>query len=237
MASLFKRVGKMTKVWLNDLLEPAEDPRQTFANSTQRPPELLEKVRHALGTLAESKTRLQTRMDELRALLPQLQEQARRALMQEREDLARRALQRRQLAIVELAALEQQWNELAREEHSLARIEQRLATQVESIKARQQLLAARYSAAQVQVQINEAMAGLSDELATWGNALEHAEQNTERMQARAAAMEQLVETGALDVSNLQLPDMLEKQLTNLNMEQNVQAQLASLRQELSDELQ
>ena len=63
------------------------------------------------------------------------------------------------------------------------------------------LLAA--SAAEAQTKINEAFAGISDELGDVGLAVQRAEDKTAEMQARAGAIDELVASGALtDVSSM-----------------------------------
>src|SRR5512138_532032 len=99
-----RRLGNIGKAWFSGLMAPAEDPRQTFANAFERQRELLLQVQQALATVGASKDRLNEKTVQVRAKLPQLDEQARRALSAKREDLARLALRRRHVAVVELQA-------------------------------------------------------------------------------------------------------------------------------------
>src|SRR5207248_695959 len=57
---------------------------------------------------------------------------------------------------------------------------------------------ARYNAAEAQVRINEAVTGVSQEFADLTAALARAEEKTEDMQARASAIDRLVQEGILD---------------------------------------
>ncbi len=227
-----RRVGLAVKQGVGAFTASAEDPRQTFAPAYQRQGELLQKVQQALVDIGTAKDRLESKTAEVGGKLPQLEEQARRALIAEREDLARLALQRRQIAVVELEVLEGQVREVQQEEQRLSMVEQRLATQIEAFYARQEVIAARYTAAEAQVRIGESLSGISDELDDLGRALERAEEKTEHMQARASAIDRLVETGVLETPGLPAGDPVAHELGQLEGEQDVEAQLAALSREI-----
>lgn len=195
--SFLGRARLLVKTSVGAVLAPAEDPRQSFAFAYQRQRELLAKVQSSLADVRASGERVDARAKELEEMLPALQEQARSAVIGGREDLARLALRRRQACVAQLEGLREQRREIEREEGGLALIEQRLATQIEAFYARQEVIAARYSAAEAQVRINEALTGVSQELSDLGDALERAEASAETMRARASAIDELMETGVL----------------------------------------
>ncbi len=198
MANPFGRLGKRVKKGMEVLLSPAEDPRQTHVSTFERQRGLLVKVQTALQEVATAKSRLEAKAAETRAKLPQLEELAVQALREEHEDLARLRLQRRQLAGIELQGLEKQLLEIEREEHRLSLTEQRLSSQLAAFYTRQELIAARYSAAEAQVHIGEALSGVSTELAELSQAMAQAERKSVQMQARAAAIDRLVDEGLLE---------------------------------------
>lgn len=185
------------RVWLRELFRPAEDPRQTFEYSYERQRSMLARVQVALKEIRKTEARLARMAAELEAKLPLLQDQARLAIRQSREDLARNALERRGAAEVELDNIKVQLEEVELEERRLSLVESRLSSQIEAFYARQEIIAARYSAAEAQVQIQEALSGLSKELADLGKSLEITEARTTRMQAKAYAIDRLVEEGLL----------------------------------------
>lgn len=199
MANPFGRLSKRMKKGMETLLTPAEDPRQTHVSSFERQRGLLVKVQTALDEVGKAKKCLEAKAAETRAKLPQLEELARQALREEREDLARLRLQRRQLASIELQGLEKQLLEIEREEHRLSLTEQRLSSQLTAFYTRQELIAARYSAAEAQVHIGEALSGVSGELAELNQAMAQAERKSAQMQARAAAIDRLVDEGLLEI--------------------------------------
>jgi phage shock protein A len=188
---------RLVRTSVGALLAPAEDPRAGFADTYQRQRLLLGRVQAALAAVRESRGRLAGRAEGLRGELPLLDEHARAAVVSGRDDLARLRLRRREVVAALLRRLDAQQGELEREEASLALIEQRLATEIEAFYARQEVIAARYSAAEAQVRINESMTGVSVELRDLGLALEQAEEGAERMRARASAIEELAAAGEL----------------------------------------
>ncbi len=199
MGVILSRLKLIVKMWLNALLAPAKDPREVFAVAHRRQRELLDKVRHALATVAASRARLQRNSAQARNKLPELEGRARRSLVAGREDQARFALQLRQVVLEEAQALEDQIGQLDREHQTLSLVEHRLATQIETFFTRQEMLEARYSSTEAHVRIKEALSGVSEELEGLDIALERAEEKTENMQARVSAIDELVETGILEM--------------------------------------
>lgn len=179
-------------------LAPAPDPRVTHLTSHQKQRALLNQVIAATHEVTAAKERLKATADDVRAKLPAMEEQARSELRLGHEPAARLALQRRQVVANELEMLELQLAEVEKEEVALTIIEQRLSGQIEAFAARQEVIKARFSAAEAQVRINEAMTGVSQDFADLTAALQRAEQTTEAMQARATAIDRLVEEGDLE---------------------------------------
>ncbi|MCS7051634.1 MAG: PspA/IM30 family protein, partial [Thermomicrobium sp.] len=91
---------------------------------------------------------------------------------------------------------------------------------------------AQYSAAEAQVRINEAVTGISEELADVGLAIERAEQKTEQMQARASAIDELLASGALEDLTGTRQDVVERELARISVSESVEAELAALRAQL-----
>ena len=232
MTSILRRLTLILKVWLNRLLAPAEDPREVFAVAYRRQRDLLAKVQRAQLNIARSREQLKAKTAAAREKLPQMEEQARQALRGGREDIARFALQLRQVAVEDIDQLEAQVKEVEQEQQNLSMVEQRLTTQIDAFFARQEVLLAQYDRAAAHVGINEAMSGVSDELAGLGTALERAEQTTEDMQARAAAIDQLVESGILDAPGRPALGAAPRQLADVEASEDIERRLAELKSDL-----
>jgi phage shock protein A len=228
---VFHKLLLQLRGWLKQLFASADDPRETFATSYQRQRDLLAKVQKARVGIASSKALLKTKMATVMDRLPQLEAQARQALIDHREDLARLILHRHQVAHAHLRLLEQQAREVEQQEQQLSLTEQRLSTQIETLFTREELTAARFGGADAEVQVKEALTGVTRELADLGVALQAAEEKTEYMRARASAIDTLIEDGILElpalrgsglshVSQFEISQAVEKRLESLKREVN-----------------
>ncbi|HET7769414.1 MAG TPA: hypothetical protein VFN74_11620 [Chloroflexota bacterium] len=177
------------------LLTPAADPRQEFASAYERQLLLLQQVRRAIAALRAYKTKLVESTLLVRLKVPQLEQRAHDALAAGNEADARLALQRQAMAEGELTVLGEQFAEMGREEQRLAAIEQRIAAQIEAFATHQTLTAARSSAAQTRLRLKEDLLAVSDQLVDLSAALEDSERQARKLQARAAAVDELVENG------------------------------------------
>ena len=229
MGRIIRRIHLMIKLLLRSMLAPAADPREVFATAHQRHIEYLARVRSARENLSQSRAQLVVKASEARAKLPELDTQAREALMNGREDLARLALQLRAVASSEAESADSQAQNLEQEEHALTLVEHRLANEIESVATRQRVLEARYSSAEAQVQVHEALGGVSTELANLGSALEETEQRKAYIQARAEAIDRLVKHDAL---SLTVPGANDDS-TGDSSEKDIDDRLEKLRRELA----
>jgi len=128
--------------------------------------------------------------------------------------------------------LEKQLQEIEIEENKLSLTEQRLSSQLTAFFTRQELLAARYSAAEAQVNIGEALSGVSEDLAELGRAMASTERKSEQMQARAAAIDRLVDDGFLEMPSIEtLSDIGSPPL--LEAEEEINKQLALLKAQIA----
>jgi phage shock protein A len=227
MAGLFRQLTSKLKSGFTTLLEPAEDPREVFLDPRQRQQNLLARVREALTQNADLCQHLESRVSQVRDQLPKLEHTARQALAAGREDTARQALRQRQLALSDLKTLEGCVKEVALEEGRIGLIEQHLSAQVESLNVKQELVAARYTAAESQMMAQEAITDINNDLSYMGLALEQVEQNTEQMQARTTALNELVDPSLIDA----LPSAGEvaRQLQESEVSRAVEAELARLK--------
>ena len=225
------RFMKKLKQGLNTLMAPAEDPRETYLNSFDRQRVLLARVQKALMAIGQAKERLQAKAAEVSGKLPHFEDMARHSLQAGREDMARLSLQRYQLVKSELNQLNAHLREIEQEETRLWLTEQRLSNQIEAFYTRLEFAAARYSAAETQVQIGEAMNGVSEELAELGRAMEQVERKSEFMQARAAAIDELVDHNILEAPGA--AHQINWELTPSGLDGEIDEHLLALKQEMA----
>lgn len=227
--SLWRRILLFFRIKTSAALDQIEDPRQTLAYAYGQQQELLRKVKQGLIEVATSRRQLEQQSQQLRGRMPVLEAQARRGLEAGREDLARMALQRKHGIIAELEGMDRQVAEVTEEERKLTLAHQQLSARIEEFRTRRDVLSARYTAAEAQVRVKEALTGVADEFAELSMAVGRAEEKTARLQARASAIDALIETGALALPG---GDAVEQELRQLTTGKAVEEDLAALKAEL-----
>ena len=228
---LVSRFTTVVKSKMNRLLDRAENPQETLDYAYERQLDSLRQVKQGLVEVTTAKRRLEYQAQKVKDDIPKVEEQARQAMTLGREDLARVSLQRKQAAILELAGLEKQISGMESEQDRLSQAEKRLSAKVSAFRTQKELIKAQFTAAEASVRIGEALTGLSEEMADVGSAIERAQNKTEEMRARSAAIDELAEVGLLD-DFTQLDDPVGRELAQLSSEQNVEQELQMLRREL-----
>jgi len=232
MAGLMSRFTTLFKVKANKALDRAEDPGETLDYSYTKQLEMLQKVKRGVADVVTSKKRLQLQTAKLEESIVKLDGQARQALAANREDLARTALERKSLIQGQLQGMDVQITQLEQQQQSLIDQERRLSAKVESFRTQKGVVKAQYSAAEAQVRIGEATTGLGEEMSDVGLALSRAQDKTEQMQARAAAVTELVDTGAIDDLTAPAGSDLDQQIAALTSGNQVDAELAKMKASL-----
>ena len=213
---------------MNRLLDRAEDPRETLDYAYDKQMEALRKVKRGVVEMVTTKRRLELQAAKVRESIGTLEEQAARSLAAGREDLARLALQRKQTALIELQGLDQQVANLELEQEKLTHAEQRLQAKVQAFRNKKEIIKAQYTAAQAQVRIGAALGGISEEMGDISLAVERAEDKTEKLRARAGAIDELAAAGVLeDFSGRE--DDIGRELAQITSVQNVEDELAALK--------
>ena len=232
MAGLIERMSLVIKSKLNKLLDRAEDPAETLDYSYEQQRQLLQNVKRGIADVATSKKRLQLQTDKLEQSLVKLDQQARDAVAAGREDLARQALERKALAQQQLQDLDTQIAQLDAQQEKLAASEKQLAAKIEAFRSQKEVIKAQYSAAEAQVRIGEAATGIGEQMADTGLAIERARDKTEQMQARASAVDELIEAGTLEDFTAGDQTALDRELAAISADRQVDAELEKLRAEV-----
>ncbi len=230
---LMARVSTIFKSKVNTVLDRAEDPRETLEYSYQKQVEQLQNIRRGIAEVVTSKKRLELQVTRLQQSVTQQDENARDAVRANRDDLAQEALTRKQGLEQQVAALQTQIEDLAREEARLTDLQQKLQTKVESFRTQKEVIKAQYSAAQAQVKIGEAFTGLGEDMTDVNMALQRAQDKTESLKARAAAVDALAENPAFQTEALPgSGDSIRDELNKLKASSSVSDELAKLKAEL-----
>jgi phage shock protein A len=230
---IFSRFINLIRIRTNSALDKAEDPGQVMDYSYSKQLEQLQQLRRSIADVVTNEKRLEMQQKEIEAKVNKLGEQARQALLVNREDLARLALQRKENLISQLNSYEQQIAQLKAQEERLITMERDVSTRVETFRTQKEMVKAQYNAAQAQVKINEAITGISQEMTEMNLAMQRAQDKVLNMQARANALETLIEQGTLGEQGLPgSSDTLDRELRQISTEQHVEAQLQALKQQL-----
>ncbi|MEU4683450.1 PspA/IM30 family protein [Streptomyces xinghaiensis] len=234
MPSIAQRVAGLFQVKANRALDRAEDPRETLDYSYQQQLELLQKVRRGLADVAAARKRVEQQADRLRQSAEALRDQAGQALAAGREDLAREALDRRTATGSRLTELREEHASLQAQEEKLTLAAQRLQAKTDAFRTSKETIKARYTAAEAQGRVTEAVTGIGEEMGDVGLAVERARDRTEQLQARSAALDELMATGALEDATLPAGrDDLRAELDAVTAEGDVETELARMKTEIA----
>src|SRR5205807_4160936 len=180
---------------------------------------------------ATGKQQVEEEAQRLESRIPHLDDQARRAVAEGRDDLARVALERKQLALNEMEGLTKQIAEVEADKQRLATQERALQVRIEQFRTHREVVSARYTAAEAEVRLKESLAGVSGELAELGMAVGRAEEKTERLQARARAIDSLVDLATLPPVGG--GDFVEHELLRIEISTVVEGELQRIKAEFS----
>jgi phage shock protein A len=158
---------------------------------------LLNRLRRDVAEVVTAKKRLEMQKAKLVANTNTLDDQARRALDSNREDLARLALERKNAILQQVASMDNQINDIQMQQQKLEDTERRLSSKVEEFKTRKEVIKAQYSSAEAQVRIKESVTGISEEMSDVGVSLNRAEEKAQKMQAKAQALDEMIDSGIL----------------------------------------
>ena len=197
--SFFSRLKAIFQAKANKALDAAENPHEMLDYSFEKQTELLTQVRRGVADVATSKKRLELQAEKLQASVGTLEAQAGAgAPGGPRGPRPRPPSSARPASRPSSTSINAQKDQLQVEQDKLVAAEQKLTTKIESFRVRKETIKAQYTAAEAQTKIGEAFSGISEDMADVGMAMDRAEDKVETMQARAGAIDELLESGALD---------------------------------------
>lgn len=228
---VFQRAHDIAEAKINKGLDAAERPDEMLDLSYEKMLEQITKVRQALVTVAASRRQLELQEDQLNHTVTHLQDQAKAALAQGREDLAKEALSRKAAAQSQIDGMDPQHEQLSEEEEKLTTTLNTLQQRVNAFRTQKETMKAQYSAAKAMTSVDESAAGISKSFGDSGAALQRAQDKIANMQARSSALDELLESGALeDVGGS--TDDIQKQLDAVGNDAQVDSELAALKAQI-----
>lgn len=228
-SSMWTRFLNIFRAKANKALDKAENVGETLDYSYARQLELLSKTKRGVADVATSRKRVELQAQKLRGDADRLQGQAEKAIAAGRDDLAREALTRKAALMTQVASLEEQRDNLFAEEEKLTRAVRTLSSRVEEFRTKKETIKANYTAAEAQTRIAEAVSGIGDEFGDIGMAIDRAENKTAELQARGQAIDELMNSGALDSPALGGNDSIARELEAMTAESDIETELARLK--------
>jgi phage shock protein A len=232
MAGLMARASLIVKAKFSKLLNRAENPTETLDYSYEQMQQQLQNVKRGVADVVTAKKRLELQTQKLEQNVVKLETQARQALAANREDLARQALERKATAQAQLQELDAQVKGLQEQQEKLIAGQQTLEARIEGFRSTKEVMKAQYSAAEAQVKIGEAATGIGKGMADTGLAIQRAKEKTEELQARASAIDELTDSGALEDFTAGDQTQLDRELAKLSAGSQVDSDLARLKAEV-----
>lgn len=232
---LLERITSIFKAKAHTITEKFENPEELLNYSFEKQHELINKLRQDITTVVTSKKRLEMQKAKLIANIATLEDQARRAIESNREDLARLALERKNLINVQINNLDTQIQGIQKDQIKLEDAEKSLSNKIEEFKTRKEMIKAKYSAAEAEVRIKENLSGISEEMGDIGMILNRVEEKTDRMQAKAAALDEMLESGVItDYTQTYEPkdSDIEEELKKISIKSVVDEEIAKMKADL-----
>ena len=229
--SLFQRAHEIVQAKANKALDAAEQPDEMLDLSYEQMLDQITQVRRGLVDIAASRKQIELQEQQLQHSVDHLQSQAAAALSQGREDLAREALSRKAAAQAQIDAMEPQHQQLTEQEEKLEHTLEALQKRVNDFRTQKEVLKAQYTAAKAETAVDESAAGISQDLGDSGAALQRAQDKIATMQARAGAVDELLQSGVLEDVGGDTDD-IQQELDEAGSSAEVDKELAALKAQI-----
>jgi phage shock protein A len=228
---LLSRLRAIFQAKANQVVDQMEDPKASLDYSLVKLEESRRQIGRSLVEVSAAKTRLEHQQDELVAAAQKYAGQAKAAVEAGRDDLARTALERKQEAQARQAELETNVANLERQAETLKQSQANLERKIALFRSKKEELKAIYDSSKAQLRVQEAVSGVSEDLADVGNTIQRAETRIREMQSRADAIESLVAEGVLSDALAPEADDIDRELARIGRGQAVEQELARLKAE------
>ena len=229
--TLFQRAHAIVQAKANKALDAAEKPDEMLDLSYEQMLDQITQVRRGLVDIAASRKQIELQEQQFQHTVAHLQDQAKAALAQGNEDLAKEALSRKAAAQAQIDAMEPQHQQLTEQEEKLEHTLAALQKRVNDFRTQKEVLKAQYTAAQAMTSVDESAAGISKTFGDSGAELQRAQDKIANMQARAGALDELLQSGVLeDVGGGD--DDIQKELDAVTSSSDVDRELAALKAQL-----
>ena len=229
--SLYQRAHDIVQAKANKALDAAEKPDEMLDLSYEQMLDQITQVRRALVQIAASRKQLELQEQQFQHSVDHLQDQAKAAMAAGKEDLAKEALTRKAAAQSEVDGMDAQHEQLTEQEQKMEQTLDALQKRVDDFRTRKEVLKAQDTAAQAVSSVDASVAGISTTIGDSGAALQRAQDKIQAMQARAGAMDELLQSGVLeDVGG---HDDIQAELDEVTSNSEVDSELAALKAQIA----
>ena len=230
--SLFKHASEILQARINHFLNNAEDPSETLDLSYEKMLSSLQETKRHLADVVTEKVSLENQMTEAQKAADRAEADARTALAANREDLAKAELAQKQTALEKLQSLKDAHDQIAAQADKLTDYERKLQDRIEQFRSQKEVMKGEMLAAKSEVAAGEALSGIGKGMDDAGEAMQRAMDRTKQMQAKAAAVDGLMASGALS-DPLDPRSQTDREMDKLRESGGVDADLARLKAEMA----
>ena len=229
--SIIQRFKAIFQAKANFYVDQMEDPKASLDYSLTKLEASRTQITRSLVDVSAAKKRLEGQRDQFAAASRKYDQQAQAAIQAGREDLAPAALERKQDAISRQDELEANIANLEHQEENLKQSQTNLERKIVIFRSKKEELKAIYDSSKAQIRVQEAITGISEDLADVGNTIQRAESRIREMQSRSDAIEGLIAEGVLTDVLEGDKDDIDRELERIGREQAVEEELARLKLE------
>ncbi|MFM8333665.1 MAG: PspA/IM30 family protein [Candidatus Methylumidiphilus sp.] len=224
MSNIFKRINDVLSANLNDLIDRVEDPDRMIKQIIREMEENILRARESVVEAIASEKKLQKELEANRQQAADWLGKAEAALRAGHEDLARSALARKKEHDDIVRALEPAWGSANATSDRLKNQLRALEAKLEEARRKRGMLVARQRAAEAREQLGRTQTRFDDGYAA-GVQFDRMADRVADMEARSAALDELERESS----------PLEKEFLDLEVQQEVDFELAKLKIKLRQE--
>lgn len=191
------------------------------------------KVGQGLASVAQSKHRILALVKSNRTEAEKFEGAAVKFLEAGNEDLARQSLEQKSYVDQQLVGLQSDLDEVDHQQAQLEATKKDLDRMVSQFAAQKEALKGRHAAAKATAEIAETMTGISDKAADVGHTVGRMTERTEQLEARAAGIQELMSSGALQ--NMFKPGQtsLDRSVAEIERKSSIDADLDRLKKQIT----
>lgn len=226
--SILSRAAEILHAKTNSVLNRMENTDETLDLSYEKMLAAMQDAkRHTADVIAE-RLSLEQQMSAAQKSADQSDADAHLALSKGREDLARQALTAKAAATAKLQSLQTAHDAIQAQETKLRDYCATMQQRIDAFHTQKEVMKAQNSAAAAQIKVTESLTGIGGQMGDAGAALQRARDRAEHMQAKAAALDSMMDSGVLN-DPLDSRTSVEKELDALRGGSTVDDELAAMK--------